>query len=1113
MPDLQVALKFDVTKGVLVAGFVLYGIDIVMCALMLWFAKSRRVSRLFPKSLALTQFAGLCWWLSHALNHELAGMWDKAGLDCWKGQVLVRGFFFTFYVIALVCRASVIRSRWLSVDRFTSSVLAITAGLTFSYIVLCVVLNVIPQSGPVAECEVTSYQAWVFYAHQALLLVVLCVMSFALTRTIYLDTKPDYTVIHPKALNAGIEMMMAVVMIIVLSVYYFASSKPADSTASRDSIFSFVIAALLPVVVYWLQVLVITVDIGQKQPEMALFPSQVFDHATGVFTTNVANLPKLRRVQADDWERKQLHKPSPNLNDASPIPVHLAEKLFDIIIRGEVNECRDFLIKSGVELLGVPGHNGDTALHVAVDHPSLSHATRFAMVDMLVNMGASIGATNNDGRTPLHIAVSSPDSAQRLVQLMTAMKSAKLGEAGNSHMTAIINTIANDGATPLHIATKLEDMGTITTLLGLRADPFRCTVSKTFVKVEDWDTSYESSVGEVTQGKSPFLLACEIGNLAVVQQMLLCCRTCDIEQLSPFGMTPLMTACYLRHVSLAMFLLKKGANVWHTMPRSRSSRQLTVLHCCAIGGDPSVLHAVVKELKAGTPLPMGTDTDTCDRCTSISESEVSTSVVDTPMAPQSPSFQASNGLGGADSGGNNSGILPAATAAGSVQSGRSPKSSHLLDRCIQLSELGADSMPRTTLLPTPRQNAESYDDAPLPEEIQAAITTLANRDTQMLPAEKKLVALLEGSWEQQYVQPLQTIEKATAEAVAAAPDGALKDVLRQDQYQWSGQAFAAPMNEPKAKKLAAEIRQKVVNPRIDLTNVMEHKQRLQHQAAALPASDRDHLLRAVDTLCRVLALTTSHTDRSRGTQKSVEVRIRKDAGHGVLSSHFLSGSSGSGGSHPPGISSTSPPGANANSVNTIDSAHPAGTSPNSEGFEAGESLTKDIVYLTDTDSIPMHVHRYFTRTDRWSRTALHWAVLKCNLGIVYFLVVLGSSIHIHDRKSRRRKDILGFTPQQYAERLAASGNPAALSAIREAEDLKATRRNRESANQHQQQYQQQQQQQQTQRSQYAQQYSQYQQQPFQSGYAQQRGQTSQPLQGGGTPGAGFQPNPNNYRMS
>lgn len=336
----------------------------------------------------------------------------------------------------------------------------------------------------------------------------------------------------------------------------------------------------------------------------------------------------------------------------------------------------------------------------------------------------------------------------------------------------------------------------------------------------------------------------------------------------------------------------------------------------------------------------------------------------------------------------------------------------------------------------------------------------------MTTAERKLINTLEKSWEQPhqtYIEPLQAIEKATADAVAADPDSVLKDLVRQEQYRWSGVAYAAPMNEAKAKQLAAEVRMKVVNPKIDLTNVLEHKHRLKDQAAALPEHEREHLLRALETLCRVLNFTAVRggareaavhqqllqaqqqqqlqVPGQRGGQKSVEVRMRVD-GQGGGGAQFLAGSSGSGGSHPhsSGIAGVSPPGANANSVNTVDT-NPAGTSPTSEGFET-ESLTKDIYYLTDTDSIPMHVHRYFTRTDRWSRTALHWAVLRCNLGIVYFLVVLGSSIHIHDRKSKRRKDILGFTPLQYAERLAANGNPAALSAIREAEDLKTTRRNR-----------------------------------------------------------------------
>ena len=669
-------LRFDPDVRVRIAGLVVYGVEVIACAVLLWHRRHPHVHRLSPRMLAVCQAAAFFWFLSLMLNKATANLWDEWGWKCWIPQISVRVFFFTAFVASLISRHYVVYSRWLSVEKFRKSFLLINGCIALSAAALLGAL-VVSGNGDVSDeiCGLCDRSTIVLTIYHAVLLVGVCVMAIILARTVYIDTRADYSLLHPKALNAVIDMVAVVMMMVTYAGVYHGSHDSSD--ASKDNIFTVVTTVVIPACMFWSQLIPALLGVGQQLPAMSFFPSQVFDHSTGAFTSNVAHLPKLRRVIADDTQRLKQH-----INDATSIPVHDTENLFELIINGDVDEIRNFLLERGVELLGVPGQKGETALHVAVGDPELPQEMRMQVVELLMDMKASLGAQDNQGRTPLHIAATLSDPQIVCFMVQSAMKSAKFGESSNPHMTSLINVIANDGATPLHIATKLEDMGTLTMLIGMGADPSRCAPNKTQVKAEDWDLAYENSVGEIIQGKASFMIAVEIGSLSIVQHMVTSSpRTCDLEQLGPFGMTPLMTACYLRHTQVALYLLKNGANVWHTMPSSRPSRGLSVLHCCAIGGDPLVLNAAVcllqgstfvcftlptffqaKELTSGTQMPIGTDTDTYEKCTSISESD--------SMTPVQMS-----------SGGQENTSPPLMVDARPPESGRSPSaSSHLLER-------------------------------------------------------------------------------------------------------------------------------------------------------------------------------------------------------------------------------------------------------------------------------------------------------------------------------------------------------------------------------------------------------------------------------------------------
>ena len=241
------------------------------------------------------------------------------------------------------------------------------------------------------------------------------------------------------------------------------------------------------------------------------------------------------------------------------------------------------------------------------------------------------------------------------------------------------------------------------------------------------------------------------------------------------------------------------------------------------------------------------------------------------------------------------------------------------------------------------------------------------------------------------------VEKAIADALAAHDGANLKCVLTQGQYQWVDGVFSSPLTAVKTKQLAAEIRRRVVNPVVDISNFADHEQRLCAQARNLKEQEQDKILRSLDILARYVEHLT---------------------GERVSSLHYRSPVIRSSSSSPRLPFSRSPP----------------------DGLY--DQLKKDILFLTDTDSMPLNAHRYLNRCDCWGRTALHWAVLRRNSGVVYFLVTLGSSVSIRDRKSRRRSDVLGLTSMQYAEKLYSAGCSGPYLAIAESERHKLKMRQR-----------------------------------------------------------------------
>jgi ankyrin repeat protein len=105
---------------------------------------------------------------------------------------------------------------------------------------------------------------------------------------------------------------------------------------------------------------------------------------------------------------------------------------------------------------------GDTALHVA------AAAHRPAMVRVLIERGAEVGARNRRGATPLHYAADGSPGASRWNPAGQAATIALLIAAG-----ADPNAIDKDDVTPLHRAVRTRCAAAVAALLEGGADPRR----------------------------------------------------------------------------------------------------------------------------------------------------------------------------------------------------------------------------------------------------------------------------------------------------------------------------------------------------------------------------------------------------------------------------------------------------------------------------------------------------------------------------------------------------------------------------------------------------------------------------------------------------------------
>eukprot|EP01062_Namystynia_karyoxenos_P013942 TRINITY_DN15004_c0_g1_i1.p1 TRINITY_DN15004_c0_g1~~TRINITY_DN15004_c0_g1_i1.p1 ORF type:complete len:1234 (+),score=424.72 TRINITY_DN15004_c0_g1_i1:120-3704(+) len=1094
---------YQIDSHCIIVCAVVWAFNFIIAAPALYHRDAPRIRQVSPELTVAANLSAFLWWLDQSLSSQLNRLWNPIG-GCWVWNLAARSLFYTLFVGCLLVKQHLAYVRWMTDDEGSLlRSLFLLGGWVFLWALLVLLVALLEAFAGVndgddqgsAECDLPNSVLVGYELYQASLVLAFYVMVVLLVRAVYhvtdKGTRRSMRYDHPKVSDAAVEGVGLVVMVVAHVVLHDGNLLDI-STERADCARMAIVSTILPAIMYWAVLLPplcstlrrffarwaccgLCRDPGDEaKPLNDAHSSRIFDHATGLYGPGLARLPLYRRTQAE--ERQQDSAESPRERAAPEEQHEEVQRVLDLVRRGDAARVRDFLIREsscGPWLVNVPGAKGQTALHVALQASSAwAPETRARMVELLIDMQARMQAADADGNNAAHYAALLGDPSMLVLMVSRAKSSAKYGDVVDDDIQALMNALSREYATPLHIAVTKEDKGTLTTLLGLGADPNRCTPEREEdrVKADEWDSAYEQQIGQYAPRKSPFMLACELNLPAVAKQLARSCLTrfaVDFNAIGPLGMSPLAAGCYLGLAQVVVFLLEQGADPWFIMP---GLRRLTAVHCAVMGGDAVVLYQVLRGIALSDP-PQGTtaaDGDSwLDRgsFSAVSESEVST--VGAGQTPRQRPHSAAPRYHGTHSSthlspGHHAAADPlprGASAPLSPPSHPAEQPSGLLTRALALAELGAQEQQYAGVSSRRGQSsvfddalAQRRDDVPEDDTMQALAVLAARGALPPSAAQQLLLDALTKSWCLLSVGTAPAAEVSSfaglsagsaeaaegqehvdaiveaAKAALACPDSndrnVLLDVLLQDQYQWTGAGFASPMTEPKARQLAAEINKRVVNPPIpDARTAVVHQGTLRRQCAQLRrqgrADEAARLQQALDTLVAV--------QRQQRPPPPASPSIV--GGGGDPASHRQAGTystvSAFGLSHDspaaPALHNPRPPGFGDSPAPPLP---PVSASTFGGGEGAGCFTDADAAF----DAVPLSVTRQLDRADCWGRTALHYAVDRRNAGAVFLLVALGANVAIRDRRSRRRQ-ALGLSPLQYAERLAAPGCPGGTASV------------------------------------------------------------------------------------
>ncbi|XP_053348675.1 serine/threonine-protein phosphatase 6 regulatory ankyrin repeat subunit A-like isoform X1 [Clarias gariepinus] len=220
---------------------------------------------------------------------------------------------------------------------------------------------------------------------------------------------------------------------------------------------------------------------------------------------------------------------------ALEMPLHIAARVKD----GE--KVAEMLLKSGAEV-NTEQDNGETAMHIAACHGNLQ------TMGTLLEEGADLTWRSKAEETPLHVAVRHCHAhiVVWILEYLTRERHRKGTEL-------CVRQANQKGETTLHLAAEIqknivhrddEDVQIIRTLMEYNADITAATREK---------------------GETPIHYCARIGNVAVLQEMLnnvpSNCLQTAINKQDKTGRSPLLLAAELGHMEVVRLLLERNARV------------------------------------------------------------------------------------------------------------------------------------------------------------------------------------------------------------------------------------------------------------------------------------------------------------------------------------------------------------------------------------------------------------------------------------------------------------------------------------------------------------------------------------------------------------------------
>ncbi|KAF5895516.1 serine/threonine-protein phosphatase 6 regulatory ankyrin repeat subunit B-like, partial [Clarias magur] len=313
---------------------------------------------------------------------------------------------------------------------------------------------------------------------------------------------------------------------------------------------------------------------------------------------------------------------------ALEMPLHIAARVKD----GE--KVAEMLLKSGAEV-NTEQENGETAMHIAARHGNLQ------TVRTLLEEGADLTWTSKAEETPLHVAVRHchADIVELILEYLT-------WERRREGAELCVGQANQKGETNLHLAAEIqkdivhgddEDVLIIRTLMEYNAD-----ITAATRELEETPIHYCARIGNVAvlqemlnnvpssclqtainkqdkTGRSPLLLAAELGHMEVVRLLLK--RNARVDVFDEEGKSALHLAAERGHEEIAHILLSYKAFV-----NAKTKLGLTPLHLSAQTGSYHLVQLLINTHKAPTdalnlskqtPLHLAAISGNLDICNSL----------------------------------------------------------------------------------------------------------------------------------------------------------------------------------------------------------------------------------------------------------------------------------------------------------------------------------------------------------------------------------------------------------------------------------------------------------------------------------------------------------------